>query len=227
MAQYSFGKHVGILQAFDKYIKDDFPSCNGIATTGNYDEVLVEFPEELAPSEYVSLSNTVANYTDPSYFLDFDHTDNLFMHTHMVSSATPTLLESFIISPYQTETMVLGDMKSIVQLNTDNVAHWASWNSNTEPVHVSISIYDYTDKKNLITTSLDLNSTVASEWVPLAQAGSNFLPPIAKTLHMYGLKDENPGSDCIWQFLGSITSSNAAFDLNGLQKIYYNIITST
>ncbi len=221
---YTFAKHIGIIEAFQEYLRKELPSCNGVS--GSPDEVMVEFSKELSAEEIAHLNTLVATYNDPSYWLYFDHTENMFMSTHYTSSTTPTLLESFIISPYETNNIVLGDIKTIVQIvpNEHTLQHFSTWDSNMDPVSVTLEIFDYTDKTHLIENSLNLNYAVAQEWIPLIQAGSNVLPTIAKTIQLYGLKDENPGSDCIWQFHGHISNSNLSFNFSGLQKIYYQIL---
>lgn len=223
MVFYTYNKHIGIIECFQDYIKKDFPLCSGV--TASPDDVMLEFAEGLSESNSMSLSNLVSSYVDPPFWLMLDHTENTFMHSHITSSAEPTLLESFIMSPYNDPNTVLGDIKTIVTLTQGPTTcdHFSSWDSNVNPVSVNVSVYSQTCDTTLVANSVNMNDMIATKWIPLLQAGSNVLPPLSKTLQIYGFKDRTPTFDCIWQFNGSITNSNVMFDLNGLQKLFYQV----
>jgi hypothetical protein len=225
MVQYAYSKHIGLIDAFQNTIEKTFPACNGVTVAP--DEVTVEFPDVLSEQDQISLSNLVSSYVDPSYWLSLDHTENMPMYTSQHSNLDMEDIISFITSPseHDDNDIVLGDMKTIVQLipNSNLISYIGSSNWNNDPIAVTLAISNYTNNTFITSNSVNFNNTIDTQWIPLIQAGSNNLPAIVKTIQLYGLKDHKPSFDNIWQIAGSCTNSNIKYRLQSLQKIFYEV----
>lgn len=225
MSEFAFNKAITIYPAFDAYLRNNFPTTfNGI--TGGSDTVTALFTEPLSEVQQATLSNLVSNYVNPSYWLELDHTESSPLMSEPTISPSNVLMQSIIVSQYGQVNIALDNMKTIVRYSAQDPAYFATWDSNQSPVTFNLTIDNYTTGNNVTIVSTNINNELAT-WKAMAQAGSNSLPDIFKTVQIYGLKDMIPNYDNIWLFKGSITNSNVAASLNSLQKLFYNVISAT
>jgi hypothetical protein len=182
------------------------------------------FSTELSQNEVSSLTILVEQYTDPSYWLEQNHTENLSFITKSITSPIPEIMQSIIISPYSTDNIILNDMTTIVRYTCDNIPAFSNWDSNVNPINFSLELYNYTDNFSIKTIYANIDSDVEI-WKNMATAGSNYCPDIFKTVEINNLYNICPSNNGIWLFKGAISNSNLSATLNCLQKKYYQIIT--
>jgi hypothetical protein len=218
---FTFDKHIGIFNSFQNYISNAHSNVLGLS--GDANSITVVFSSNLNPDQIISLSNNVVNYNDPSYWLNLDHTNNFPLFSEQINSTTGTTLQSFILSPYDQDNIVIGSLKTICKYNTSDLSYFANFNSNISPMKFSLSLCNVTKNQFITSNSTDINEEIQSKWVPLANAGCNFAPPIFKTIQLFGLKDYTPGSDCMFNLNGHVSDSNLYVNLNGLQQLYYQV----
>lgn len=221
MAEFPFTKSITLYPAFDAFLKQNFPSTY-LGISGGNDQVTVVFSEPISESEQVTLSNLVAGYSNPPYWLELDHTEGSALMSEPTNSTTSSLMQSIIVSPYGQTNIVLDNMKTIVRYTTNNPSYFATWDSNVNPISFTLDVYNHTRNLPVTSVSVNINNQI-DQWKQYAVAGSNVLPDIFKTVQLYGLKDYVPNYDCIWLFNGAITNSNVFASLNSLQKLFYQV----
>ena len=221
MSSFVFTKELHVTAAFTDYMQknfgDAFYSVDGVPP---FDQPLirVNFNRDLTADEQSRLSTLVADYVSPAYWLVLDHTDNAFLSTPPTNSSDPIVCQSFIISPYNVGSIVMGDVKTIIQYSTPDLSVFADWDPQTTPITCTIEIYSYTQNKSVVVVTTNINDVVSS-WL-----NDNTADPCWRSIQLYGLKDASPGSDEIWQLKLSVSDPRVFISLNSLQRLYYNVI---
>ena len=221
----SINKNTAFTDFMTNLYPDIFVSHNSISPT----EVEVTFNRELTPEEQISIGNAVSAYVESIYYLVLHHTETQLMNTDYTNSSDFKILQSFIMPPdneFINENKIdvnthLGDIKTIIEIATDDVTFTNTWDPVTNPIIISLQIYCLT--KELIVTTDDIDITsIVSAW-------KNADPPLTgekhawKTHQIYGLYNVLPNHDCIWQTSLKTNNANIKLKLNGLQKLYYTL----
>lgn len=220
----TFTKSVQKINAFLSYLKEFIPpALHSLLTgfSGDIDVTLL-FSGELTDEEKTIIKTVALAYQDPPYWLEFDHTENHFLTTPFVSSISPVVVSSFIISPYALSDAdtVLGSMKTIVNYDIADVSVFADWDESITAMTVTVELYNHTEDQSVAIVVQDASS-VAAACKAQAIGGATGPVKILKSIHIYGLKDANPCSDCIWQFKVSVSDVRLSVALNGLQRLFY------
>ena len=220
MGSYVFTLSIVKFNAFEFYMRAQLPDLyQGFSSSENtftfYTTNVLSAEEE---ARYASIVNA---YVDPSYWLEFNHTDNHFLKTNKVNSTSNTVISTFIVSPYadaQNGT-VMGSMKTVVGYTTSDITHFLGWDGES-PMTLTLELYDYSQGQVIQTLVQDV-ADVATAWRSRARLGESGSAQIWRSLQIYGLKDANPGSDCIWQFRAKVSNPLLDASLDGLQRLYY------
>ena len=218
MSSFNYNKAISIYSAFDAYLRSHFPTTlDGI--TGSSTEVSVIFKTELSQEDQTLLHDLVEAYVNPSYWLDLDHTESAPLTSPPTNSSDLVVLQSIIVSSLSgNPNIVLANMKSIIRYSTQNPTYFQTWDPIEAPIIFTLEIYNYTTQSLVKTVSTNVTNEIQ------AWKTDNTAPDIFKTVQIYGLKDLIPNFDCIWLFKGSINNSNVYASMNGLQKLYYQLI---
>jgi len=218
MASYRYSKELYLNVAFDDFLKKNFPdSYINFDGVPPFTENLIDivFNRELTQEEHDNLTTLITNYVNPSYWLAFSRTDNMFVNSLPINSSIPSVAQTFIISPYNQGFEVMGDMKTIIKYESTDT--FSNFNSSIDNITCTIQLFDYTNNNVIVNIESNINDIIDS-W---KNGQSN---PTWKTYQIYGLKDANPGSDAIWQIKLSVSDPRVNVTLNGMQRIFYNII---
>lgn len=224
---YTFNKYISLQAAFIKYLYDFYPDIESTTIDGS--RMTFMFPNALTTEELEQLTLRIDEYTDPEYWLDLDRTENFPFQSVVCNSTEPVDIQALIISPFADDNVVVGSMKTVVKYTCSNAAAFSnSCNLSATPIEFCLHLNNYTDDNKCIGTVItDVTDDIVSKWVPAACAGSNVLPPIYKTTHIYGLKDLNPGADVIWTFSCCVSHNAVSASLNSLQKLFYRVTLPT
>ena len=221
MSSFVFTKDLHITAAFVEFMQknfgDAFYSVDGVPP---FDQPLIRinFNRELSVEEQATLNTLVAGYESPAYWLVLDHTDNAFLSTPPTNSNEPIVCQSFIISPYNLGSIVMGDVKTIVQYTTPDLSAFSDWDPETTPITCQIEMYSYTQNKSVTSVTTNIDDVVLS-WVD-----NTAVSPCWRSIQLFGLKDASPGSDEIWQLQLSVSDPRVFVSVNSLQRLYYNVI---
>ncbi len=222
MSSYTFTKELHLADAFTDFLQKTY----GELYTGwenvppfDYPIVRIHFTRELTQEEQDLLAQRINDYVSPSYWLDLHHTENQFLTSLPSNNTVDTVIQSFIVSPYNTSDYVMGDLKTIVKYETPDISAFNDWDPNQTPITCTVELYDYTQQQSIYRTTENINFII-SGWLQ-----NNNNDPYWKTTQIYGLKDANPGSDAIWQIKMSVSDPRVYISLNGMQKIYYTVST--
>lgn len=208
MTEYVFNKHIEKIGAMHELLTYKFSFYDYL----NYgsDVLVVVSKKVLSEQELADLTLLVTNYIDPNPWLSLNSTENQLMSTELYNSATPIVLQTFIMSP-SINNIVSDSIKLVVEYTTD----LANVNNINSDVLVTFELYDITRNVS-ITTVTDNLTNLITEW---KNGDSN---PKWKTTQFYGLFPKITGYDCIWQLKGSINDPRVSFKINCLQKILYD-----
>lgn len=206
--------------AFANYIETQYSSLNPtiINTVDNY--VTIQFNVSLTDSHISDIQSYINNYTDPAYYLTLIETQNQCLNTTTINSPTPQIVQTFIISPQTDPTLVMADMKTIIQLSIDDLNSLQFDKNN--PVLITVTLFDITRNIEINQTICDISPQITT-WHTLQT--QNISGPVYawKSLQIYGLKDCLPDHDCIWQFKLSVNDTNINASLTCLQNLIYSI----
>lgn len=221
MAAYQYLKEIHFTDAFTQYLQNTYGSLfDHFEFVPPFDDPIIRifFNRELTEEEHTLLTSRINAYVSPTYFLRFSHTDNAFLESSPTNSTIPIVVQSFIISPYNTADLVMGELKTIIKYECDNLSVFDSFNPEQDPPFTcTLQLYDYTNN-NVIYTATENINFIVQQWKT-----DNKSDPYWKTLQIYGLKDVAPGSDAIWQIKLSVSDPRINVCLNGMQRIFYNV----
>jgi hypothetical protein len=226
MPSYEFPNSTAAkLIALDAYIRKNINWADDFE--GLFENpISVQVSRELTTSELTALTTLVESYTDPAYFLNFNHTENLALHSHFTTDFdnvvidNKNILQTFIFSNRNNNGLVLDSCKTIVEYNCPNVQNFA----NTTSGSINLGISDVTRGITITEKTIDI-SNIASQWNTLAQTGSTSSSTIFTSTSFEGLMNKTTGYDCIWQLVGNVSdSSKFTFRLNGLQFLFYDVV---
>lgn len=209
-------RHTGAFAEFlTSHFGSDFFAVDGVPP---FDRPLVKlvFNRELTEAEIAQLTTLVTNYVSPTYWLRLSHTDNQFLNSPATNSTDLHVCQSFIISPYNTADVVMGDLKTIIKYETNDHTAFADWDPQTNPITFTLQLFDYTQNQVIYTTTQNITDIITN-W----KNGSS--EAYWRTVQIYGMKDASPGSDAIWQIKLSISDPRVYVSLNGMQRIFYNV----
>ena len=223
--EYPFAKTVKLPDALRAQLNARFGNISLGLNSSDAEHISVYMTRELTADELTALNMIIADYTDPSYWLELDHTENHSLRSITTNETScQTFLDTFIIAPYAHDNVVMGSMKTVVRCTTPDPSWVSSWNAATSPISVEVCVHCGTTGRDISSNSMDISADIDAAWRPMVAAGSNTVPPLYKSIQLYGFKDASPNSDCIWHLTGSVSDSNVCIDLNGLQKLFYQVV---
>lgn len=219
MPSYQFNKQILKLNAFDDYLKNNLNSLYvSFSFVPPFIEPKIEIvtSRDLTTEEQTTLTNLVNSYVDPDKWLVLHHTDNQFFSSDITSSQTPVVVQSFIVSPFNTSEYVMGCLKTIVKIDAVNAADFSDWNGSPN-ISYTLELFDFTNNQSVQTTTHVLNDII-NGWKQ-----NNLTDPTWETVQLYGLENMSPGSDSIWNIKLSVSDPRLAIQLNSMQKLYYTV----
>lgn len=192
----------------------------------SYPPLVVSMTSELTVSQLNDLTLLITNYIDPAFYLTLDHTTSLAMHSHFTNDqdtmmGTQTVLQTLIYTASIDTNIVLDSCKSIVEFHCPNLQSYL----NKTTGNINVEIYDITRDTSIASQTLQLND-IAVQWNILANTGSTTGNTMYRSVQFTGLKNKNPDYDCIFQLRGSASDTSFTYRLNGLQYLYYSVITN-
>lgn len=225
--EYIFNKQVRLYDALNAQLKSTFGANSAGLSSADGLSITVYMNSPLSGEDEARLGQLVAKYVDPPYWLELDRTENHALRSLPTNASNCSVfLETFIMSPYIDNQLVMGSMKTIVRCSTQDAAWVTAWDPNTQPVRVEVRLHCGSTGRDITSNAIDVTAELDAAWRGPVSAGSNALdlPAVYKSVQLFGLKDACPSSDRIWHLQGAISNSNVSIDLHGLQKLFYQVV---
>lgn len=206
--------------AFSNYISEKFPDINPnvINVVDNY--VTIQFSNTLTDMQQENIQTYIDNYKDPAYFLSLIETQNQCLNTIKINDPLPQIVQTFILSPQTDPTLVIADMKTIIQISLDDISKLQIVGN--ESIVITITLFDLTRNIQITQILCDITSQIGT-WNNMLSNGTTGPVYAWKSVQIYGLKDSMPDHDCIWQFKLSVNNANVNVSLTCLQNLIYSI----
>lgn len=223
MSEYTFQDIIiNKIPAFDAYLRNNLSWVTNYNGCTGGPPLIIYTLTVLSDQEYQELQTLVNNYTDPSVFLEFDHSEAFTMHSHFTDDQDNTVinedivLQTFIFPNQNQNNSVLDCFKTVGEYRCENPSLITTTSGN-----LTLSIYDISRNVQITSQTVDI-SNVLSTWNT-----SNITVPntIFKTIQFYGLSTQVPNYDTVWQIrVNSNQFTNFNFRINGMQYLFYNEI---
>lgn len=219
---YSFFRNIVKYDAFDAYLRARLPTFNGFYAVPETQQFVLSFTATLTVEDKATIDALVAAYVDPEAWLVLANTSEQFLSTDMCNSLTPVVLQSFIVSPYNSEDAVMDSIKTVVNFKVDDISGLASVPTGTV-FSATIELFNFTLNKTVMTVVKDFTSKI-EEWKQEAIAnGASGLRTHWSTAQFFGLRTLVPGSDNIWQARLSVSHPAVSASLNSMQRLFYHV----
>lgn len=225
---YTFTKIVNKSDAFEAYIRTKISWVdvyNGFSTYT--DNIVIYVQRELTEQEIADLTIYVNEYIDPEFYLVFDRTDSMALHSDYSNDPSNVVinnkdvLQTFIFTNRNSPETVLDGMKTIVEYNIPNVQNFVDVLD--EDAFINLEIYDITRDITITNQNIPLNE-IAAKWRQMAQNNSTDSDVVYRSAMFTGLMNKTPDHDCVWQIRGYVQPPEKfAYRINGLQYLFYNV----
>lgn len=218
---HTFNFSYSMPRYWQKFFDTNFPNCY----YENYgDHIDLKFQYPISDADVAKAQQTLNSYTEPPYYLTLARTQEFLLNTAKISSSSPQILQTFIMSPESNSNQVMADMKAIIELNLTtttllNTLNLAI-NSLNNNESVILQIYCTTRNNMIKNMTIDISDTV-STWKTNQSSDKR----IWKSVQIYGLKELNPTYDCIWQLKLATSNPCITAGISSLQKLIYNVET--
>lgn len=211
--------------AFNDYMIKNCSYFEGFMQSPDGTNLDILAKRELTQQEQDDMFALIGAYTDPAYWMQLAYVQDMPMHTHPIANPNYEVLTTFIMSHQNQDESRIDSIKSVIMICTDNVENFGDYDS-AETHSITLDIYDYT--RGVVLSSVTSNlQNFYTAFKNQANADKTGFHSEWHSVQFYGLKDSLPNYDCIWQFRAKIDSARqACVSLNGLQKLYYYILTS-
>ncbi len=202
------------LDAFHKMLLTNFPEDYvGFVYMPNAFEVEVYCTSTTSASVWENISASSRDYKDPSEWLVFHHTENMFVNTSQTNSLFPRPLTSFIVSPPSPSHVLLDSIKLVLRCTAANVTSIASSNSDT--AKVVVELFNFTTNKLLLSQELSIED-VFKQWRNHSDSTT------WTSVQLYDISAHLPtAADCIWQLKVAVKNPLLSVGIDSIQNIYY------
>jgi hypothetical protein len=192
-----------------------------------YPTLVVSMKSELTTLQLADLTTLINNYVDPAFYLTLDHTNSIALHSHFTTDPDnviiddANILQTFIYTANVDSNIILDSCKTIVEYYCPNTQSYLNKTTGS----INVVIYDITRNTSIASQTIPLNE-IAVQWNALANSGSTTGNTVYRSTQFTGLKDKNPDYDTVFQLRGTTSDLDFTFRLNGLQYLFYSVITN-